>query len=158
MIFVITASLTQLTPVSSVPPAPPLSLDATETCDGSGGSIDMDRVMYLENRMLNVEGGTGPLHLWLDDETFYSEETGEHSRHRTYIDRIDSVVQQGADVDIDLKFALVNGRLMLYWRETYRHRFYRQGLLALEGRALFGDERRGIVPICEGRGGSSSAD
>ena len=147
----------QLTPVRGGPTTPPqINLISTGSCESSAGRIDMQRVMFLENRTLDVDGGTGPLRLRLDGETFYSDEIGEHSRHRTYFDKIDALIRPDQDLDIDLKFAFVNGRLMLYWRETYQHRFYRHGLVSLEGRALFGDENQGMTILCEGRGGSYS--
>jgi hypothetical protein len=156
MHFFVAALLVQLISVPGPPPTPQVALEAADWCEGSGGRIDMHRVMFLENRTLEVDGGTGPLRLRLDGETFYSDEIGERSRHRTYLDRIDTLVQPGEDLDIDLKFALVNGRLTLYWRETYQHRFYRQGLVSLEGRALFGDDDQGMTILCAGRGGSFS--
>jgi hypothetical protein len=160
MLRVVTALLTaQLTPVSGAPLTPPqINLDPTGWCEGSGGRIDLHRVMFLENRTLEVDGGTGPLLLRLEDETFYSDEIGERSRHRTYFDKIDALVQPSEDLDIELKFAVVNGRLTLYWRETYQNRFYRHGLLSLEGRALFGDNAQAMIPLCAGRGGHESGD
>lgn len=159
MISLIAALLTQLTPVGAVPTTlPPTRLDGVVGCEGRDGRVDMARVMILENRTLIVDGGTGPLRLRLNGETFYSEEMGENSRHRTYLNRIDTLVQPGEGLDIDLKLAVLNGRLLLYWRETYQHQFWRYGLIAIEGRALFGDERLAMRPLCQGRDGSSSAD
>jgi hypothetical protein len=158
MISLITALLAQVSPVTTVPPMRPFNLAASEICEGSAGPIDMARVMFLENRTLDFDGATGPLQLRLDGETFYSEEVGEHSGHRTYFNRIDALVQSGEDIDIDLKLALLNGRLVLYWRETYQHRFWRYGLVSIEGRALFGDDAVAMRPLCNGRGGDSSVD
>jgi hypothetical protein len=157
MKFLIAAFLVQVSPVTAVPQMPPpLLLDTSEVCEGSAGRIDMARVMFLENRTLNIDGATGPLQLRLEGETFHSEELGERSRHRAYSNWIGTMVQPGADLDIDLKLALLNGRLLLYWRETYQHRFWRYGLITLEGRALFGDDAVAMHPLCEGRGGSQS--
>jgi hypothetical protein len=157
LLALVLSQLTVVSPVTSVPTIPPpTSLDSTEMCVGSGGRINMDRVMILENRTLVVDGGTGPLRLRLEGETFYSDEVGEHSRHRTYSNWIGTFVQPGAELDIDLKLALLNGRLLLYWRETYQHRFWRFGLITIEGRALFGEDAIAMRPLCEGMGGSQS--
>lgn len=157
MSLFLAALVSQLTPVTGPPPTPPqINLDPAGSCQGSNGRVDMHRVIFLENRTLDVDGGTGPLRLRLDGEMFYSEEIGERSEHRTYFNRIDAVVQPGEDLDIELKLALVSGRLVLYWRETYQHRFYRHGLLTLEGRALFGNDEQVMTPMCVGRGGSYS--
>ncbi len=52
---------------------------------------------------------------------------------------------EGASADVELKLGLYEQQIVLYWRETYRHRIYRQGLFRFEGQAL--------VPMCEGEGG-----
>lgn len=156
-LFLAALLVNQLNPVTGPPSTPPqINLDPAGGCEGGNGRIDMRRVMFLENRTLEVDGGTGPLRLRLDGETFYSEEIGERSERRTYFNRIDAMVQPGEDLDIELKLALVNGRLVLYWRETYQNRFYRQGLLTIEGRALFGDDEQVMTPLCVGRGGRYS--
>lgn len=160
MSVLLAAALTQLTvvsPVTSVPSIPPPAyLDGTEWCEGSGSRINMDRVMFLENRTLAVDGGTGPLLLRLERETFYADETAEQSRHRTYFNKIDALIQPGANLDIDLKLALLNGRLLLYWRERWEDRFWRFGLITIEGQALFGDDAVPMRPFCEGHGGSQT--
>lgn len=134
-----------------------LRLDTSGSCEGDGISIDMRRVMFLENRTLVIDGATGPLQLRVEGEDFAAEEIGEHSQHRTYAEPIDAMTEPDEDLDIELKLALVNNQLALYWRETYQNRFYRQGLLAIEGRRFFNSEAGGLRPLCEGRGGSHSA-
>lgn len=155
-LFVAALLAAQLTRSPGPTTPPVVNLDAMGECVGGNGRIDLHRVMFLENRTLVVDGGTGPLRLRLEDETFYSEEIGERSERRTYINQIDAMVQPGENLDIELKFALVNNRLVLYWRETYQHRFYRQGLLTIEGRPLFGGDDQVMTPLCAGRGGSYS--
>lgn len=159
MYILIAALLTsQPTPVTAGPPGSgvALRLEVTGSCEGGGGSVDMRRVMFLENRTLVIDGATGPLQIEVDGEDFAIEEIGEGSGRRTYAERVDAMVEPDEDLDIELKLALVDGRLALYWRETYQNRFYRQGLLAIEGRAFFNPEDRGLRPQCEGRGGSHS--
>jgi hypothetical protein len=135
-----------------------LRLDVTGTCESGNDSVDMSRVMFLENRTLVIEGATGPLQLRLNGESFAVEEIGEHSEHRTYAEPIDAMVEPDENLDIELKLALIGSRLALYWRETYQNRFYRQGLLAIEGRAFFNPREGGLRrPLCEGSGGSQSA-
>lgn len=148
----------QLTQIAGAPPqiSGELRLSVTGSCGGGGSSIDMSRVMFLENRTLVIDGATGPLQVELDGENFSIEEIGEGSGRRTYAEPMDAMIEPDADLDIELKLALVDSRLALYWRETYRNRFYRQGLLAIEARAFFNAEDRGLRPMCEGRGGSQS--
>ncbi|HVQ08927.1 MAG TPA: hypothetical protein VMS43_10895 [Allosphingosinicella sp.] len=159
MNFLLAALVTaQVAPVTPLPPTPgvELRLDTTGSCEGQRGSVDMRRVMFLENQMLVIDGATGPLQIEVEGENFSVEEIGEGSGHRTYAEPMDGVIEPDEDLDIELKLALVDGRLALYWRETYRNRFYRQGLLTIEGRAFFNAEDRGLRPLCEGRGGSRS--
>lgn len=148
----------QLTPVTADLPRTDvaLRLGVTGSCEGGSGNVDMRRVMFLENRTLVVEGATGPLQIELEGENFSIEEIGEGSGRRTYAEPMDAMIEPDSDLDIELKLALVDSRLALYWRETYRNRFYRQGLLAIEARAFFNAEDRGLRPLCEGRGGSHS--
>jgi len=151
--------LTQLTVVSPVPavePNAPTSLNATMNSEGSGTRINMNRVMFLENQTLEVDGSTGPLMIRVEDETFTAEEIGAHSEHRTYFNKIDALVQEGRDLDIELKLAMLDGRLLLYWRETFQHRFWRYGLVTIEGQALFRGDAVPLRPVCEGRGGSQA--
>lgn len=149
----------QPTPGTAAPPGSgvALRLEVTGSCEGGSRSVDMRRVMFLENRTLVIDGATGPLQIRVDGEDFAVEEIGENSGHRIYAEPMNAMVEPDEDLDIELKLALVDGRLALYWRETYRNRFYRQGLLTIEGRAFFNAEDRGLRPLCEGRGGSHSA-
>jgi hypothetical protein len=51
-------------------------------------------------------------------------------------------------LDIQLKLVTFEGALALYWRETYLHRTYRQGLFEIQGMRA--------SPLCEGAGGVTS--
>jgi hypothetical protein len=50
--------------------------------------------------------------------------------------------------DIDLSFVLINNELSIYWKETYLHRAYRQGIVAIR--------RDTVVAVCDGFGGFDS--
>lgn len=106
-------------------------------CSFEGGVIDLDEVWMLENRRVRRDATTV---LRMDDTRFYIE----RGNSATIIEPI-FVVPSDTPLDIDIKFAVVNGEMAIYWRETFQHRSYRHGLLRIE--------ENDLSPWCEGRGG-----
>lgn len=120
-----------------------LRLSPMNSCVSAGGPVDMSRLWFLENRSVDVLNrrirlGRQSLGIELLDAT----------PPRTHVYDIPWMVSEGGeagDPDIELKLVLLDGQLAVYWRETYQHRQYRQGLFRVE------DSR--LVPWCEGMGG-----
>ena len=114
-------------------------------CVGEGGTYALAELLLLENR--HVRWGRQGSQVEFD----VSRE--EVSIHRTEPDggtsragiQVDHFLSPDADIDILLKPALYRGDLFIYWRETYQHRRYRQGLVRVS--------RSGLTRICEGEGG-----
>ena len=122
------------------------AFDPIGTCEGGGRSFDLRRVMFLENQSIDVDGPSGPLRVTISREHLLVEDASPGAREsQTRID-IDSEVDINDDLDLELKLAYFDQRLVLYWKETYRHRFYRQGLFAINGRE--------VRSLCSGQGGS----
>lgn len=96
----------------------------------------MREVLFGSNRLIARDGRR----LRIDGERL-SIISGELTRPI----RIDSLLFPDEDVDMELSFAVVDGELLLYWRETYRHRHYRQGFLRIVDDSL--------VEVCRGGGG-----
>ncbi len=106
-------------------------------CNYDGGVIDLDEIWMLENQRVRRDAATT---LRIDDTKFYVERGASAS-----ISEPIYIIPSDRPLDIDIKFAVVNGEIALYWRETFQHRSYRQGLLRINGDDL--------TPWCEGRGG-----
>jgi hypothetical protein len=102
--------------------------------------IDLKTVLFGDNRQIDANGRR----YRLDRQTLAWERIGdpEGLRHAT---RIGPLVSRDGNIDIRLQFAFVEGRLSLYWRETYEHHSYRQGVFT-----IVGDD---LVRLCEGEGG-----
>jgi hypothetical protein len=115
------------------------------TCGTGSAQVDLTRVAFLENRSFDQEGPNGPVRVILTRESVAIENIGSGSDHTTVVHDIGLAVARDGDIDIDLKLAFLDRRLVVFWRETVQHRSYRQGLFAVAPPSL--------VPICEGRGG-----
>lgn len=124
------------------PPPPPgiVHVDALGSCVGQGGPVELQRVLFAENRSIDID----QRRLGLERESLWIERIGDPGAGRTRIE-VAYLISPRADIDIKLQFAMVEGRLSLYWRETYQYRLYRQGIFT-----IVGDE---LIPLCEGEGG-----
>lgn len=114
-------------------------------CLVNGGDNIIPQALFLENRSVSNINNTG-LNVSIHGERVRIFSDTDQGRNT----RIDWLVDQSADLDIDLKFAIYRDEVVLFWRETYRHRIFRQGMFRLEGESL--------VSICTGRGGSTAYD
>ena len=112
-----------------------------------GRRIDMDRVMFLDSRPVVFDAPGGPFRARVEEQTLFIETVGENSDRGSYYNRIDYQVGEdgGGALDLQIQLAFVEGRLAVFWRETYRNRIYDQGLYGLAG--------QGVEFICKGRGG-----
>jgi hypothetical protein len=81
----------------------------------------------------------------LDGESVSLKRVEGESGEGEYVSNIGTEVDDSVDLDVQLKLALYGGRPVIYWKETYLHRMYRQGLFGL------GDWK--VAPLCEGTGG-----
>ena len=112
-----------------------------------GRRIDMDRVMFLDDRPVVFDAPGGPFRARVEEQMLLVEAIGESSDRSTYYNRIDYQVGEdgGGNLDLQIQLAFVEGRLAVFWRETYRNRIYDQGLYAVGG--------QDVEFVCKGRGG-----
>jgi hypothetical protein len=115
------------------------------SCAGNGRQVDLRHVAFLENRSIDFDQGQGMMRVSIEEETVYVRSLASGSTSPTNYYDIGLTVQQNGDADVDLKLGLLDGELVIFWRETFQHRMYRQG--------LFRPEATRLTPICEGRGG-----
>lgn len=104
--------------------------------------------MTLAGERLDIAGERNrPLRVWLRGEAIYFERLdGDRS---SWGFNIGHIAGREEYLDVELKLALVENQLALYWRETFQHRMYRQGLFRIVG--------DGLARWCDGEGGVSSA-
>lgn len=110
------------------------------------GSVDLRNVLFLENRSVNLERAPAGTRVELRGQTVLIR-VGERNDEETVfvIDVAERISEEPDLPDIYLKLAMYDDRLAIYWRETFLHRIYRQGLMSIQNNDL--------VSLCEGRGG-----
>lgn len=110
-------------------------------CSNDGTIIDISEFEIVRKDVVPIPSSSGIMWSTLDGQyLLVKRKTG---MERSFIPPI---VARGPWPDIFIKHATLQGRPVLYWRETYLHRQYRQGILKYVGPAIF--------ELCEGIGGS----
>jgi hypothetical protein len=163
MMSLLLALLSQPVLVQPAPPAPavsgtrirrpPIDHGALQlgNCNGSPDLVDMRRVMFLENKRLDYVLPSGLHRFEVDGENLRIIDISESGTGYAYSYRVDLELERElGPMDLIVKLALFQGRLMVFWKESYLHRSYRQGLLTVEAPDLR------LVPFCIGSGGSDS--
>lgn len=119
------------------------------SCLRAGKPEELSRALFLENRAIDLTDRNKVSRVSLVGQSVRIEDLSATDGD-VYVTRMASVVSQAEDdVDLFLKFVLLKGRPFVYWRETYQHRMYRQGLFEII------DHK--VVPFCEGHGGTTSS-
>ena len=99
--------------------------------------VDLTTVLFISNRVLREKPDAGFDQVTLMDQTLVFQ------AHLSSQGRFDY------ETPYDLAFVeLEDGRKAVFWRETYKHRSHRQGIVTWDGPKL--------VKLCEGTGGVDS--
>jgi hypothetical protein len=106
--------------------------------------------MVLENEAVEIDGPRGPLIIGISGEQVQIRSARPRQDVPVHAENIADAVDPEKDLDVELKLAYLDGRLVVFWKETYRHRIYRQGLFHIVG------ER--VKALCTGRGGVTVRD
>ena len=121
-------------------------------------SVDIRRVSFLLNRELVLKSRAGPLRIVLQEQHFrvYLENSRDGEGWST---NIGERVGKGEPADVVLTLGYLDEKPVLYWRETFQHRSFRQGLIGISAEVAKADAdwRRILTPICEGYGGSDES-
>jgi len=126
-------------------------VDAVGDCvSARGQAFDLRKVMFLENRSLDLERGDETVRVTLRGERIELVKLGAKPDGGIYSTNIGDEVEADDDLDVELKLAYVSGEAVLYWKETYQHRIYRQGMFR-----FLGDR---VQKLCEGKGGVNSSN
>jgi hypothetical protein len=130
---------------------PEQKLDAVGDCiEPSGKADELRGLRFLKSHSANTETAAGKLRITLQGEHVRIDNLRYGRAHGFYYSNLGDQVEPNDDLDIELRLARQKGRLVIYWKETYRHKIYRQGLFRVV------DER--VELICQGRGGLNSSD
>ena len=123
------------------------------SCLSEHEKIDLNEIYFLSDTKL-VKKNTNGYELWeVDGEKFY---LGQYSSGGEFVSKyftnvsmeIVEKVKNSKDMDVQLSFVLVDGAVALYWKETFIHRVYNQGIFKINGNNL--------VYLCSGKGGIQS--
>lgn len=61
---------------------------------------------------------------------------GDEERGTGHVVRIDRTAEPVVDIDVQGQFVIIDGAPGLFWRETFQHRMYRQGLFLIQDEML----------------------
>lgn len=131
--------------VSSVPGEEEINIHGN--CTSSAvRSYDPRSFVFLKNRHVRWTRGNRTTEFKIDGERLwvYGRLNGEGEATRIPY-QVDYIITGDVELDIEMDPVLLEGNLYVYWRETFRHRSYRQGLLEVTGMT--------INKVCEGNGG-----
>jgi hypothetical protein len=147
LILILAIAVSGAAPTVITPP----KVDPVGDCVGAQDrAVDLRKVMFLENRSLDLERGDETVRVTLRGERVELVKLGARSDGGIYSTNIGDEVEPADDLDVELKLAYVSGEAALYWKETYQHRIYRQGVFRFVG------DR--VQKLCEGRGGVNSSN
>ncbi|HEX8643883.1 MAG TPA: hypothetical protein VF702_08220 [Allosphingosinicella sp.] len=125
---------------------PDIVISEIGTCLRRGPPIDLRRLWLLENREVALDTPAGPLTVTVERDTLRIAEAAADGKRRVRIWEIGRMFEdERGRLDVQLSLGVLDSDLVLYWRETYRNRIYRQGLFRIPAGEL--------VALCEGRGG-----
>lgn len=121
-------------------------LSAIGSCEGREGSIEMQKLWLLQNKEVEIETPDGPRTVTVDREKLSITEVRDDDSTLKRIWQIDEMLTDEDEwLDLQLSLGVLQGALVVYWRETFQNRMYKQGLFRVAGSEL--------VPLCEGQGG-----
>ena len=124
------------------------------SCGTPGGqAVDIRRVMLLPDRAMAFDSSVGRVRISLDGQRFalhlLDAPEGDH-----FVGDVGDLISDGEErADVFVMIGSINARSVLYWRETYQHRSFRQGVLTVDPEAVKADWNSILTPFCEGTGG-----
>jgi hypothetical protein len=122
------------------------------SCIANARPVDLDQLLILQNSSARMDTKRGYNRVRVSGETVYVDihDAGQDRASKTVVHRMDSRIEPDADVDVIVALAMFETHLVIYWKESFLHRSYRQGVFRIGADAS-------IEPLCEGRGGIDSS-
>lgn len=120
-------------------------------CDAGDHPVDLTWMMRVSNTEIRVmEAGVPAYYRIVRDTVVISPDEGFDRLEWFSIPEFlhENGIPGARAMDVELAFVVIDGELALFWRETYRNRFYQQGLI--------GVSTEGLSLLCTGRGGGVS--
>jgi hypothetical protein len=118
-------------------------------CKSGETFVDLSDLYFIRNTRIKENSGDGHRISIISGQSIIIEQHKDSSSSPpiAYIFDLTDHIQKKPDVDldIDLNFVVSQREVALFWRETLKHRSYRQGLFKFDGNQL--------VKVCEGIGG-----
>lgn len=137
-------------PITVTNSTPPAFAGRIGTCEADGRSYNLHRLMLLENQTVEIDGPQGPLRVSIAEEYVQIHAMGSTPARAVYAANVGDAADPQGDLDVELKLGYFDGMLVVFWKETFRHRIYRQGLFRIVGES--------VTPLCTGRGGVTIRD
>ena len=134
-----------------IQPAAKKLLESRGYCKTKSTFIDLNDYFFLKERKIELNKGINEKTLEIEGEKIYISKIDKKSNERlTAVYAVDERIEDRADLDIDLTLAFTPklDDVVVYWRETFKYKSYRQGLVKIS--------KDNIQLICEGRGGVDS--
>ncbi len=120
------------------------------SCLGPGGPVELRRAIFIENTVLDFVIRNRPMRIALMGQTVTISARRNDTDDEAHIQDIgETVATQSGAADVSLKLALLDGDVVVYWRENFQHRIYRQGLFRVAG--------LGLTPLCQGSAGTETS-
>lgn len=120
-----------------------IELSGAGDCRSERGGVNMQAVVFLPGNTATTNDGPISLRVSFSEDRVGIEQLGRPERGEFLLN---ATLVTGANSDVRLRFARVNGTLLLYWRETAEHSGqYAQGLLSIRTQEL--------AAVCCGTGG-----
>lgn len=117
------------------------------SCLGDKGIFELRRIMFLTNRTIDIDSA-GKFRVTLDRQKVKIQRLSGASGGEVHIVNVGNIIS--GEPDIVLTLGILDNRPVLYWRETFLHRRYRQGVFSIVGQSL--------VLLCQGSGGVDLTD
>jgi hypothetical protein len=122
-------------------------------CAAEAKKIDIKNLMFLKNTEIRLSLNPGYALIGIEGESLRIE---KHNNSGSLVDTkiidVDKSVlahaKQTGDIDIEMSFVLLDGSIAVFWKETFMHQSYRQGIFKLENDNL--------QWVCEGTAGKVS--
>jgi len=121
------------------------------SCKAEKVDLDLEGIYFLKNTMVKQSAKDGYRILEVDNDgvdiKYYAN--NDVLKRTIPLDvamKILSFNKDKGDIDIEVNFILLDGQVAIYWKETYLHRLYKQGVFKVEN-----DE---LVFFCQGKGGT----
>jgi hypothetical protein len=127
---------------------PPAGGESLGSCRSNSEYINLGRVMFLKNEVIDLKDTNGLVRVALDRQKVRMQRVKLGVVQETVIVNVGNIIS--GDPDIILTLGMLDDQPVLYWKETFLHRSYRQGVFKILGQSL--------VPLCQGMGGGELID